>query len=321
VSRSRALTAALWIALALTAVAMLAGQGSGATPKTTRAITQTAQKSAQKSAPVKRRTDAWPLHHGQSAATSSRGVRVATLQYLLRDPRPKENVYDKVKGTLKPRTFTRGIFDAPTAKAVVAYKYRLGYPARGQCSSSRNQWDRAEVTPFFFSLLEGKLERPTCWVAVAAVRLKSLEAGATDNALKLKAVELSQLGVYGGYRYTSYFNLPSYLAWCAIFQNWGLVHAGLPTLAAFGAANPWYVPSIIQMGHDHGWLNAKAKVGAFVAFYGDISHIGYVVKVLASGYVSIEGNWGGRVAEVYHPWNDHLRYFVWVPKLTADRTP
>ena len=261
------------------------------------------------------RTDAWNLHHSTTVAKSSRGPRVAELQYLLRDPRPPQNVFTKVKGTLKPRTFTVGLDDHPTAAATVAYKFRIGYPARGQCGKRTNTWRSTQVGPYFIGLLRGAKQRPACWVAVAAKRIAAAVPGATPLALHLKSLELSQVGVsepLAYYRYNYYFHLAYGLPWCAIFQNYALEHVGHSRL---GASNPFYVPSIIDWGRAHGYLSARAKVGEFVLYYGDISHTGYVIAVdpKTGFYWTVEGNWANRVAQVNHSPYDHLHYFLAVP--------
>ena len=262
------------------------------------------------------RTDAWPLHHGATFKVDSRGPRVATLQYLLRDPRPAQNAFTKVKGTLKPHTFTRGIYDLPTARALIAYKFRIGYPARGQCGAHSSEWRVTKVGPYFFELLRGHRNRPACWVAVAAKRLAAAVAGATPAALKLKAIELTQVGVYeplAYYRYNNYFGLP-FEAWCAIFQGWSMRHI-TPQLPLLAPTNPWYVPNIINWGRSRGYLTATAKVGEWVLYYGDISHIGYVISVdpKTGFYWSVEGNYANHVAQVQHSPYDHLHYFLAVP--------
>jgi hypothetical protein len=267
-------------------------------------------------APAQARTDAWPLHHGTTAARSSRGPRVAELQYLLRNPRPRQNVWGKVKGTLQPGTFTDGIYDLATARAVIAWKYRVGFPSRGQCGSKVDEWRQTKVTPWFIHLVTSGSGRPYCWVAVAAKRIAKAERGATPLALKLASFELGQVGTWGSYRYATYFGLPTWWQWCAIFQNYSRVHVNL---GRFPSPDPWSVPYLIGMGQAHvngDWLSAVAKVGEWVLYYGDISHIGYVIKVDQNGYYwTVEGNYGNHVAEVHHSPYDHLHYFLVDPQV------
>lgn len=275
-------------------------------------------------AAVKKRTDAWPLHYSKVAKQTSRGPRVALVQFLIRDPRPKANAYAGVKGTLKKGSYTPGFYGQPTAKAVVAYKFRIGVPARGQCQNKNVRirgvyWDNATVGPFFVNLIRGKTARPACWVAIAAKRLARAEAGATKAALTLKAYELYLIhrGVTENYgpNQGSFLNvIEGYFGfrgqpWCAIFQDYALRHTGLPILPG---SNPFYVPAIIDWGRQNLKLVATARVGEWVLYYGDISHIGYVIGVdpKTGYYRTYEGNWNSRAGEVYHSPYDHLHYFL-----------
>lgn len=256
------------------------------------------------SAKAPRCNESWYLHPGTVTTRGSCGQRVKDLQWLLAGHKP--NAYTKIKPTFKGDP--NGAYGARTKAAVLAYKWRFGYPARLAKSPL--------VGPYFFSLLENQQKRPVLWVALAARRLKTAEAGATPSALKLKRYELTQVGFHEGSRqvnsYFDYFHLPRNLQWCAIFQGYSMRHVGL---LLFQNANPWYVPSIIEWGRGHGWLFAKAKVGSFVLYYGDISHIGYVVAVDLFGYSTVEGNWNNQVGHVHHTWTDHLRYFLRIPGL------
>lgn len=255
------------------------------------------------------RHDRLPLHPG------SAGPRVAALQWLLAGHRP--NVFNKVKGTYKGKP--NGYFGTRTARAVYAYKYRLGYPAR------YNRKARPVAGSYFFALLLGRKHRTKEMVALAARRLKLVVPGATPMALKIKALAISQLGVteqpYGSNRgpRISYpvGSRPSYQAatgaygapWCASFDQWLLWQAGYGRIASDSAG----VYFIEDWARAHGFLNSKAKVGSFVAFLDDGGHIGYVTKVLGSGYVTVEGNSRNSVRQVFHPWNDRLRVFINLP--------
>lgn len=268
--------------------------------------------------PTAKRTDAYPLHHTTTIKTSSRGPRVAELQWLIRNPRPKQNPWTKIKGTLNPHSYTKGIYDHPTAAAAVQWKYRVGYPARGQCGSKSDEWRQTKVTAWFMHLLNTGKGRPACWVAVASKRVQTAEGGFTTLGLKIKAVELSQLGVaesppgsnYGPQiaRYQSVTGAYRE-AWCASFEQWSFLHGGYGTFANRSA----YVPYIIGWANARGYLNAKAKPGALVAYYGNESHIGLVARVTAAGFVDISGNYDNRVAEVFHRWGQSLQYFIWLP--------
>lgn len=305
----------------------------GASSTASAAITPKVKTAVSGTAPKPPATDAWPLHHGKTFKLSSRGPRVAMLQFLIRNPRPKANVFRSITGTLKPHTFTRGIFDRPTALAVIKYKFAIGVPGKGQCTSGTEKmrgpsgirWDNAAVGPYFIQILEGKKNRAPCWIALAAKRRAEVASGVTPTAAKLVAFEKSQLGISEPYAYTKYngyFHLPIE-AWCAIFANYSLVHIGLPRL---GAINPWYVPSIIDWGRHGGsglyagsYLTGVAKVGEFALYYGDISHIGLVVSVSKDGsYRTIDGNWGNRVAGPnYRGASYPLHYFLALKPLIA----
>lgn len=248
----------------------------------------------------------------------SRGKDVAALQWLLSGHRPY--ALTLVKPTLK--RYDRGVSGGPdsrTWRAVRAMKFRLGYPGVGQCTAKTIQphgvhWNSNAVGPYFFSLLLGHKQRPACWVALSAKRVAAAKAGASPKALQLKAFELTKVGIAEPQAYSifnAYFHLPPE-AWCAIFQGYSMVHVNLPLLAP---SNPWYVPNIITWGRYHGYLRATAKVGEMVLYYGDISHIGYVIAVdpKTGGYTTVEGNWNNRVGVVSHPAFDHLHYFLAVP--------
>jgi hypothetical protein len=268
------------------------------------------------------RHDAFPLHAG------STGTRVAAAQWLVSGHRP--NVFTKVKPTLKH--YTPGVYGARTKSAVVAYKFRIGYPAKGQCGAKTTTLVPT-VGRYFFDLLEGRKQRPICWVALAQQRVQLVVPGASPLALKIKAWEIDQLGTHevpdrsnrgprisyapAGWPFAPYQAATGAYgaAWCASLQQDAFEIAGAGTFADRSAG----VLYIEAWAHDHGYLNAKAKVGALVAFLDDGGHIGYIVKVLASGYVTVEGNaggsrfHGGQVMQVYHPWNDRLRVFIYLP--------
>lgn len=263
------------------------------------------------------------------------GPDVAAMQWMLSGHRPY--ALSKIKPTLK--TYDKGISgpaSSRTWKAVRDMKFRLGYPGGGQCTAKTIvpagvHWNSNSAGPYFFALLLGHKQRPACWVALSAKRIARAEAGATAAAMQLAAFELRQIGTQetgcstcnigttkgpGGYSvndFEAYFSLRG-LQWCAIFQGFSMRHVGLPLLAA---SNPFYVPDIITWGRYHGYLRAAAKVGEFVLYYGDISHIGYVIAVSpkTGQYLTVEGNWNNQVAHVMHPAFDHLHYFLAVPRL------
>lgn len=249
------------------------------------------------------RHDKLPLHLG------SYGPRVVELQKLLDGE--KKSVFKEIRPTLK--TQPNGLFGQATEEALFALKYRLGYPDRF------NHKGRAVAGTDFFSLMYGHSKRTLEMVGWAQIRIQAVEAGSTVLAQQIKRIETSQLGANEnlgpncGTRidaYFRYFGIGCGLPWCAIFAQWSFARAGYkPPFAnrSFG------VIYIAQWARDHGYLNAKARVGSLVAFLDDGGHIGYVVKVLASGYVTDEGNSSNRVQQVYHPWSNRLRVFIDLP--------
>lgn len=274
------------------------------------------------------RHDAFPLHPGTKTVKASAGPRVKDIQWLLAGHKP--NVFTKIKPTYNNRK-PNGFFGAYTTHAVLAYKYRLGYPKKGECGETKT-FLIPTVQPYFFALLEGKQKRSICWVSLAAARVKQVVPGSTVAALDIKNLELLQLGVqeqplgsnrgcrisytcagYGPYQgATGAFGL----AWCASLQQWAYMHKAPGGRFANNSA---YTPYIAQWGKDHNFLNAKPRVGALVIFltHGgvlvDAFHMGYVVKVTASGYVTIEGNYADSVREVFHTIGDIPAVFIYIP--------
>lgn len=251
------------------------------------------------------RHDQLPLHLG------SYGPRVVELQELLAGK--DGNVFHGVKPIYKGKP--NGLFGATTKADLYAYKFRLGYPDR--FNHKANPIAGAD----FFALLHGKQKRTLEMVGWAQLRLQAVEAGATVTALEIKKVEISQLGADENLgpncgtqidKYFAYFHIGCGLAWCAIFQQYSFAQAGYkPPFAdrSFG------VLQIEAWAHARGYLRAKAKVGDLVAFLDDGGHIGFVARVLASGYVSLEGNSSDAVREIYHPWNFRLRVFIALPSV------
>lgn len=277
---------------------------------------------------AKARPDAWNLQPG------STGVRVEGLQWMLSGHCPNKFTLacgGKVTPTLK--AYTPRVFGARTKAGLLSWRYRLGYPAKGQCGARASKLVDT-VGPQFFAILEGKQTRPVCWVALAQQRIRLVEPGATLLALKIKAWELSQLGVHetcggscnlGTVRngltsaglsvndYERRFGLLG-LAWCEIFQEYGFEQGGYHPIPF--SPVPYGVIGTYQWAAAHNLVSAKARVGSLVAFLGDGGHIGYVIKLVGgSGYVTVEGNYGDAVREVFHPWNDRLRVFINLPSV------
>lgn len=271
---------------------------------------------------------AFPLHAAAAHAKASCGQHVSDLQWLLHGGRPY--VFRQAKPTFKPRP--NGAYGARTKSAVLAIKYRIGYPTKGQCGAKTTLL-RDTTTRYFFYVLEGKAKRPTCWVALAAERVKgAVRTGPTKTALAVKQLELSQLGVheipdgsnrgprisfasagYGPYQGST----GAYgEAWCASFAEYALIRiAG----HGFGSINDAYVPTIAAWAQQRNLLAAKPKVGSFVIFLSadlrlvNAFHIGYVIKTTASGVETVEGNEGNAVREVWRSFAGNHMVYVNVP--------
>ncbi len=251
--------------------------------------------------------DSLPLHSG------SYGQRVKDLQWLLGGHKP--NVFTKVKGTFKWEP--NGSFGARTKSALLAYKFRIGYPKAGECGTSTT-YLQPTAGQYFFDLLTGKKQRPTCWVVLAAKRIKLPEPGISIHAQRIRVYEVSQLGVTehplgsnSGVQVHTYQSATGAYnaAWCVSFQQYSFLHTVGFTFAD-KTAGVFYA---VGYGRNHGWLNAKAKVGAIVAFLDGQGHMGYVVKVTASGFVSTEGNQNNGVNEVFHAYGSRSYVFIYIP--------
>jgi hypothetical protein len=268
--------------------------------------------------------DNWNLHGG------SCGPRVADLQWLLAGHHP--NVFTEVKPTFRWKP--NGYMGARTKAAVTAYKYRIGYPKKGQCGAKANLVSPT-VGPQFFAILEGKKHRPACWVALVSGRLKALTAAQhSPIAVQWRSLLLTWLGVHeipngsnagpcistlcilhsrhvwiqhatGAYR----------LAWCvstqqeAFYLLTGHVFAG-------GTAG---VYSAVDYYAARGQVFAKSKFGSLVAFIDYDSHghripgtghMGYVVAVQASTFTYIAGNDGNAVREHTIPYGSRAYVFI-----------
>lgn len=279
------------------------------------------------------RHDAYPLHAGPHA---SYGQRVQDLQWLLQPRVPRQNVFKAVRGTFL--WVPNGYFGARTKHAVVAYKFRIGYPKAGECGEPKS---RTLIQPTagadLFAFIRGTKTRPRCWVALAAERVKGVvREGATANARAIQLLEVAQLGVHeipdGSNRGPCISTVCSHdgdlegpyqgstgafgAAWCASFADWALITI---TGHGFGSANNAYVPTIAEYAQARNWLAAKPKVGSFVIFLSNdlllvnAFHIGYVVRVTASGIQTVEGNYANAVHEVFRDFNSNHMLYVNVP--------
>jgi hypothetical protein len=278
----------------------------------------------------------FPLHAKTTHSKASCGENVAALQWLLHGGKPF--ALKQAKPTFKGEP--NGSYGAITKHAVLAMKFRVGYPAKGQCKAKTSLLTDT-TTRYFFFILENKAKRPLCWVGLAAARVKgAIREGQSDAATKIKAFELSQLGVHespyasnrgpcisytcslGGHLFGPYQgSTGAYgLAWCASFGDYAMKRI---VGHGFGSSNDAYVPTIALYARDHGWLAAKPKAGSFVVFLsasytlGSAYHIGFVVKVTASGVQTIEGNagdaYGGGVHEVWRSFSGNRMVYLDFP--------
>jgi hypothetical protein len=271
---------------------------------------------------------AFPLHAKTAHSAASCGQHVADLQWLLHGGKPY--VFTQVKPTFKGKP--NGSYGAITKSAVIAMKFRIGYPKLNECGAKTTLL-RDTTTRYFFSILEGHAVRPRCWVALAAERVKgAIRTGATTTALAIQRLEVSQLGVQeqpdgsnrgprisftsGGFGPYQGSTGAWGAAWCASFAQWALRSVtghGMP------APLPAYVPSIAAWAHEHNYLAAKPKVGSFVIFLSpdlqlvNAFHIGYVVRVTASGVQTVEGNYANGVHEVFRTFASNRMVYVDVP--------
>jgi hypothetical protein len=180
------------------------------------------------------------------------------------------------------------------------------------------------IGPYFVALLRGQKKRPASWVALAAARLKATSPGATKYALAIRVLELSQLGTaesplgsnrgyrisYGGRGGPYQASTEAFgAAWCVSFQQWA-VHLITGSYFADRTAGVFYAAS--WFAHRN-LLHARPKVGAIVMFMDGLGHMGFVVKVTASGFVSTEGNASNRVLERFHTLGDRRPVFGYLP--------
>jgi hypothetical protein len=251
------------------------------------------------------RHDPLPLRFGSSSPTA------CGLKWMISGPHGhRPNVFTKIHGTYTGNlAYKCNYFGPKLAAAIVDYKWRLGYPKK---------WVKPVAGRYFIALLRGTTTLPVTWKLNASRRVQAVEPGATPLALKIKAIELSQLGVTEhplgsntGAQVSVYQRVTGALglAWCVSFQQWAFLTAGYGTFAD-RTASVYYALDYYAAVN---LVFAKPKVGALVAFvsydrYGHripgTGHTGFVAKVTAAGFASIEGNQANGVHEVFHPWQD-----------------
>lgn len=281
--------------------------------------------------PAQRCGDRWELHAG------SCGQRVKDLQWLLAGHRP--NVFTEVKPTFKWKP--NGSFGARTKTAVTQYKWRIGYPQKGQCGATLNMATNPSTGPQFFAILKGKKKRPACWVALVSGRLKAIAAAQpTKTALAVRALELDWLGITenpagsnGGPCISSSCTWKGKLlpalqsstgayraAWCVSTQQTAFLLAGYGRFAN-GTASVYYA---VDFYAARNLLFAKPKVGSLVAFIDYDSrgrripgtgHMGFVVKVEANSFTYTAGNDANGVREHTIPDGSRPYVFIRLPRV------
>lgn len=273
----------------------------------------------------KPRHDLFPLRAGSS------GPNVAMVKFLIRDPQPRANVFTQVRGTYDRKHGMGGWLNPALGNAVVAYKWRLGYPRK---------WVKPVVGHYFVDLLRGRAKRPPDWVRVAAGRLKAIEAAQPSPvAVRWKTLLQSWLerGVYerpdgsnrgscisyactiAGRTFTIQASTGAYgAAWCVSTQQAAAELVGYGRFAD-RTAGVYYA---VDYANRRGWLSAKAKVGSLVAFItydrhgrrvAGTGHMGFVMKVMASSFTYVAGNDANRVNEHTIPFGSRPYVFIRLP--------
>lgn len=114
--------------------------------------------------------------------------------------------------------------------------------------------------------------------------------------------------------------------WCASFVEWCFVQAGLKELFAEKSA---YVPYFVQQAKVRGWAVAKPAPGDLACFDwnkdGVSDHIGFVVDVLGTKLLTVEGNTakgndsnGGQVMKRDDRTLSQVAMFIRVPGVHPD---
>jgi hypothetical protein len=306
----------------LVAAALASTLAAPATPAATHGISTAAAHT------IVVRNDRLPLHAG------SGGPLVAKAQYLIRAPRPRQNPFTLIKGTFHHQP--NGLFGARTKSAVVAYKYRFGFPHKGQCGAPVDLVIPT-VGQHFFDLLDRHATRPACWVALAASRLKAIVPGPSLLAVKAKNYELELLaaniheipdganrGPAISYTATLHGHTIRALqsstgaygqAWCVSTQQAVMKAIGYGTFAN-ATAGVYYTVDYYAARNQ---LVAKARVGELVAFitydrYGHrvtgTGHLGFVMAVQASTFTYAAGNDGNAFREHTIPMGSRPYAFI-----------
>lgn len=282
--------------------------------------------------------DDLPLHTKLAGKPASCGQRVKDLQWLLGGHKP--NVFKEVKPTFTKKP--NGLFGAYTVSAVNKYRFRIGYPATGQCGAKVATWKSDYVTGFFFNVLEGRAKRPACWVALAASRVRSVvptpeptSLGAQWAALLGDWLGIHETGVNVGpcistpcvWHGKSYPAIQASTgaygaAWCVSTQQAVAKLLGLP-LFANGTAGVYYAVDYYAARNE---TYAKPKLYSLVAFLDYDSaghripgtgHMGFVTAVYANSFTYRAGNDNNAVSEHTIPDGSRPYVFLRLDKVTV----
>lgn len=244
------------------------------------------------------------------------GKRVVALQWLLSGHKPSRFRIIAYRGPIN------GHYDLRTARAVRNLKWRIGFPRRSVNGSS--------VGPFFFSVVKGKVNRPTIWLRRVTVRLAYLrrikeQRARTDCARKVIAEAQKLLGIHevpwgsndgpavrmiqsatGAYR----------APWCVSTVQYIFKKARIGSPRAWSrsigdnTAGAFYLAS---WARQHGWLRAVPRPAFIVVFLDRLGHAGTVESVSRNGFTSIEGNASNSVLRRFHPYGARPEVFIAVP--------
>jgi hypothetical protein len=241
---------------------------------------------------------------------------VKSVQWLLGGHRP--SAYRNSIRTFPYRP--NGLYGARTVKAVRNAKWRLGYPI------AYVNGNRAE-RPFLLILL-GKQARPVAYLQRAAWRLKhspsynAVIPGTSTMASRIIGGARAQLNRPCGRTYECWgenhgplvqkyqASTGAYRApWCVSFVQWALKLGGYGYTANRSAA----VFYVVSYWRARGRLRSQAAAGRLVAFTDRLGHIGFVERVFAGGFYSIEGNASDSVLRRRHTIGSRPMVFISLP--------
>jgi hypothetical protein len=247
--------------------------------------------------------------HDRTLHRGNVGADVCALQWLLSGGKP--SVYRGLR--VYPRKLVRRSgcqFGKRIAASVTRAKVLLGWPkGKRKPVAGRD----------FLAIIQGKTARPLGYIARAA-RVKA-DAVRRNRARLAKLAANSRAGrmialarreccgfreTWGRNRgprvdvYTAVTGTRG-LPWCAAFLQWLRRQVGLPV---FGRPAPAHVFTIVGAARSRGLLRSVPRPGRWVAFLDRLGHIGMVVTLQRTGFVSIEGNASDGVLARFHPYSN-----------------